>query len=103
MGQVPAFTFSDETGAKHTVTQSLAIIDLLDTMFGGVKNGYLVPPADGTTAGALLRSRALQIAEVVNAGTQPLQNLSILKSVKAAEVDGQEVDGKGFATAALKK
>merc|ERR1719456_972899 len=38
MGQVPAFTFTDETGAQHTVTQSLAIIDLLDSVFGGVKN-----------------------------------------------------------------
>merc|ERR1719329_160756 len=66
MGQVPAFTFSDEEGKQHTVTQSLAIIDLLDSVYGGAKNGYLVPRADGTTAGALLRSRALEIAEVVN-------------------------------------
>jgi len=103
MGQVPSFTFTDETGEHHTVTQSLAIIDLLDSMFGGTRNGYLVPPADGTTAGALLRSRALQIAEVVNSGTQPLQNLSVMKSVKVADVEGQKVDGKGFATAALSK
>jgi len=103
MGQVPAFTFTDETGAQHTVTQSLAIVDLLDSMVGGVTNGYLVPPADGTTAGALLRSRALQISEVVNSGTQPLQNLSVMKSVKVADVNGQEVDGKAFATESIRK
>jgi len=103
MGQVPAFSFSDEAGKTHTVTQSLAIIDLLDSMFGGVENGYLVPPADGSIQGALLRSRALQIAEVVNSGTQPLQNLSVMKSVKVADVDGKEVDGKAFATEAIRK
>jgi len=103
MGQVPAFVFTDETGAQHTVTQSLAIVDLLDSMHGGVENGHLVPPADGTTAGAMLRSRALQIAEVVNSGTQPLQNLSVMKGVKSAVVDGKEVDGKGFAVAAMHK
>jgi maleylpyruvate isomerase len=103
MGQVPSFTFTDEKGAQHTVTQSIAIIDFLDSMLGGVENGYLVPPADGTVEGALLRSRALQIAEVVNAGTQPLQNLATIKSVQSALVDGKEVDGKGFGTAALLK
>jgi len=103
MGQVPALTFTDESGTKHKVTQSLAIIDFLDSLYGGIKNGFLVPQADGTTAGALLRSRALQIAEVVNSGIQPLQNLSVMNSVQIAIVNDSQVDGKGFSTAALSK
>lgn len=99
LGQVPALEVTDADGARHVLTQSLAIIDFLDAAYGS-KGGAsaLVPSADGTAEGALLRARALQIAEVINAGTQPLQNLKVLKDVKVAlDASGAEVDGRGFA------
>jgi len=97
MGQVPALSFNDAAGNRHTLTQSLAIIDFLDAAFAGeVGACSLVPVADGTAEGALLRARALQIAEVINSGTQPLQNLDVIKRVKVAMVGDVEVDGRGF-------
>merc|ERR1712196_592188 len=85
---------------SHTMTQSLVIIDFLDSMFGGqAGKPTLVPPADGTPEGSLLRARALEIAEVINSGIQPLQNLSVLKQVRSAVgAAGQEMDGRGFAS-----
>lgn len=52
----------------------------------------------------------LKIAEIVNIGIQPLQNLSILRQVKQVEITPATpdetpvvVDGKGFAAVALAK
>ena len=49
----------------------------------------------------------MEIAEIINSGMQPLQNLGVLRSVTAATViggaDGETVDGKGFAKAAIEK
>ena len=63
----------------------------------------------------VLRARARQIAEIFNSGTQPLQNLSVIKSVKTAEIalshersvgskrprETKEVDGRGFGKHAI--
>lgn len=103
MAQVPVLSFVDVRGQTQTLTQSLAIIDFLDATCGD-SSVPLVPPADGTPEGALMRARALQIAEVVNSGTQPLQNLQVLQEVKSATLlDGREVDGEGFAVAKLSR
>lgn len=57
-----------------------------------------------------LRTLLSQIAEIVNSGIQPLQNLSILRQVKQVEITPGTpeetpafVDGKGFAVIALVK
>jgi len=100
LGQVPALTYTDAAGGRHTLTQSLAIIDFLDAACGGVP---FMPALDGTPEAALRRARAKQIAEIINAGTQPLQNLSVLKSVKVASVRGEDVDAQGFAKAAIER
>lgn len=88
MAQVPTLSFADAFGERHAVSQSLAIIDFIESVFAG-KAAPLVPSAS-SSAGALRRARALQIAEIVNSGIQPLQNLSIMKSVN------QVKDGAGL-------
>lgn len=113
MAQVPALSFRDMSGNLRCITQSLAIIDFLDSVFADIRgvdgSAPLIPrfrvrDADAVTA-SLRRARALEIAEVINSGTQPLQNLPILRSVKVAlDIDGAtEVDGRGFGTAAIKR
>ncbi len=69
MAQVPTLELPD--GSR--LTQSLAIIDYLETTHPTPR----LFPQD-----ALARAHAIQAAEVVNAGVQPLQNLKILGKVK---------------------
>merc|ERR1711972_752940 len=91
---------TDADGTRHTLTQSLAIIDFLDAAFGSSSDGPapLVPAPDGTPEGALLRARALEIAELIGSGIQPLQNLQVLKQVKSATNSaGEEVQAKAWA------
>lgn len=75
LGQVPTLEWTDENG-QHRLTQSMAILRWLDTQPGA----RLVPEEP------LLAARAWQLAEVVNAGIQPLQNLKVLLSI--AELGG---------------
>ncbi|CAJ1351902.1 unnamed protein product, partial [Effrenium voratum] len=104
MAQVPTLSFTDAAGQRQSLTQSLAIIEFLDVL----SDSPLIPPADGTPEGTLRRARALEIAEIINSGTQPLQNLGVLKSVPAAQVtaatvEGESTDGRGFAKAMATK
>jgi maleylpyruvate isomerase len=69
IGQVPVLELDD----GRRITQSMAIIAYLDERFPAP----LLLPAD-----AWLRARARQLAEMVNAGIQPLQNLDTLLRVK---------------------
>merc|ERR1711976_926025 len=70
MQQVPVLEFKDTlNGETITMTQSLAIIEFLDEAFPTNK---LLPSMDQP----LQRSRVRQISEVINSGTQPLQNFS---------------------------
>ncbi len=56
----------------RTFTESVAIIELLEE---------LVPTPPLRPADLLARARMRQLVEIVNAGTQPLQNLSILTRI----------------------
>ncbi|CAE8586462.1 unnamed protein product, partial [Polarella glacialis] len=63
----------------------------------------LVPDAE-RPGGILRRAKALQIAEIINSGIQPFQNLSTIKSVKVAtSAAGGDVDGRGFAAEAIRR
>jgi len=101
MAQVPSLSCSDMGGKAHTITQSLAIVDFLDAACCG--GGAALPPL--LPSEPLPRARALEIAEIVNSGTQPLQNLSVLQAVKSAvdSTTGEQLDGRGFATNAIKR
>jgi len=73
--QLPVFIPDGDT--RH-FTQSMAIIAFLEET-------YPTPPL--LPADPWLRARARQLAEMVNSGTQPLQNLSVLDYAQAAGAD----------------
>lgn len=87
MGQVPRLDWSDTAGERHSLTQSLPIIEFLEDALcsGGAHGGVTLLPSD-----PIARSRAREIAEVINAGTQPLQNLSHLKALTSVHHEGAE-------------
>ena len=92
IGQVPCLLIDGVT-----LTQSLPIIEYLDETRPG---DHKILPSDH-----LQRFQARQIAEVINAGTQPLQNLSVLKMLKQNSTDktlvsrwGNEVISRGYKT-----
>ena len=70
MQQVPTLELVDE---GRFLTQSLPIIEYLSETCGGA-----LLPKD-----AYLRARARALAEIVNSGIQPLQNLTTTNQVKA--------------------
>jgi maleylpyruvate isomerase len=74
-GQVPVL-IPDEGG--RPITQSMAIIAYLEENFPA-------PPL--LPADAWRRARARQLAEMVNAGIQPYQNMPVLERLKALGVD----------------
>jgi maleylpyruvate isomerase len=75
--QVPVLV----TDEGRTITQSMAIIGYLEERFPA-------PPL--LPADPWLRARARQLAEMVNAGIQPLQNMSVLNHAQANGVDRDE-------------
>jgi len=79
MAQLPTLEITDGSSGTTTVlTQSLPIIEYLDeTLTDGV-------PLVGTDP--LTRMRVREISEIINSGTQPLQNLAVLRMVKEFEM-----------------
>jgi maleylpyruvate isomerase len=72
MAQVPTLEF-EQGGALRRVAQSLAILELLEEWFPAPR----LLPED-----PYLRGRTRQLAEMINAGIQPMQNLSLLQHLK---------------------
>jgi maleylpyruvate isomerase len=75
--QVPVLVTDD----GRPIAQSMAIIGYLEERFP-------TPPL--LPADAWLRARARQLAEMINSGTQPLQNLTVLDRVQAGRLDRNE-------------
>lgn len=72
--QVPTLEIIEDDGTERRITQSLAILEYLD-------DRWLEPailPRD-----PYLRARARSLAEIINAGIQPMQNLTTFKRVRA--------------------
>ena len=92
MEQVPQLS-----GNGVKLTQSMAIIEYLEDV-ASTSNGVRLIPRDAATKAA-----AREMAELINSGIQPLQNLAVLRQVKTAQCVGAdaETDGKGFATACM--
>ena len=78
MGQVPVLEVEEHDGSVATFSQSLAILGYLDDRWPE----HSLVPAD--PAG---RARARMLAELVNAGIQPLQNLAVTQHLTALGVD----------------
>ena len=70
MSQVPVLVIDGAPGPPRTLTQSMAILEYLEERFPSPP----LLPADPWP-----RARARQLAEMVNAGIQPMQNLSFLQ------------------------
>ena len=81
-GYVPAL-FID----GHTLCESLPIVEYIEENHTGDRNVF---PAD-----PYLKFKCRQICEIINSGTQPLQNLSVLKKIKA-DFDGDANEWSKF-------
>ena len=74
MAQVPTLEVTEADGTRHALSQSLPIMEYLDERF---------PEPPILPRDPVLRHRARALAELVNSGIQPLQNLSTTNAVKA--------------------
>ena len=89
MKQVPSMECQDaSSGSTVRLSQSMAIIEFLEETFPNV--GASLLPSDPRD-----RAIAREMAEVVNSGTQPLQNLSVMKRID--EESKGSMQGKAFA------
>ena len=91
MQQVPVLEF-EECGKIVQLTQSLAIIEFLETAFPN-RGGQLLP------LDPVARAKAKEVAEIVNSGIQPLQNQSLRDSMES-DVEGS---GMKFSTDVVEK
>jgi maleylpyruvate isomerase len=73
MSQVPTLVITEDDGTTHTLTQSLPILEYLEERFPE----HPLLPED-----PYLRARVRALAEIINSGIQPLQNLSVTAAVK---------------------
>ncbi|HEY1556267.1 MAG TPA: maleylacetoacetate isomerase [Kofleriaceae bacterium] len=74
MAQVPALEITEDDGRVLSINQSLPILEYLDERWPE----HPLLPRD-----PYLRARCRGLAEIVNSGIQPLQNLSTTKQVTA--------------------
>ncbi|HEX8112696.1 MAG TPA: maleylacetoacetate isomerase [Kofleriaceae bacterium] len=74
MAQVPTLEVTEDDGTRFALTQSLAILEYLDERW---------PDPPLLPRDPLLRARARALAEIINAGIQPLQNLGTLRKIKS--------------------
>lgn len=74
MSQVPILEITEDDGSVHALTQSLPILEYLDERFP-------TPPI--LPKNPYLRARCRGLAEIVNSGIQPLQNLTTTNAVRA--------------------
>jgi maleylpyruvate isomerase len=81
MAQVPVLELDQAgpDGRPRIITQSMAILEYLEER-------HPSPPL--LPADPWLRARARQLAEIVNSGIQPLQNLATAEHVKKLGADG---------------
>lgn len=86
MAQVPTLEVTEDDGTTRALTQSLPILEYLDERF----REPAILPVD-----PYLRARCRGLAEIINSGIQPLQNLTTTNQVKAFGGDAT-VWPKGF-------
>ncbi len=74
MAQVPTLEITEDDGSVRAIAQSLPILEYLEERF---------PERPIMPKDLYLRARARGLAEIVNSGIQPHQNLTTTKAVKA--------------------
>lgn len=77
IAQVPTLEITEADNTVRVLTQSLPILEYLDERW---------PEPPILPRDPYLRGRARSLAEIVNSGIQPLQNLSTTKKLEAAGV-----------------
>lgn len=95
MSQVPVLSCMDSaTGKIIHLTQSLSIIDFLEEALDDI--GSTLMPVD-------IRERAFvrEIAQIVNSGIQPLQNMALAQQI--TEESKGTMDGKEFGLKAIRR
>jgi maleylpyruvate isomerase len=80
MQQLPTLELTDDDGAVHDLVQSLPILEFLDERF---------PEPPLLPKDPYARAQARGLAELINSGIQPLQNLSTTRKIKALGGDDQ--------------
>ncbi len=80
MGQVPTLELVEDDGTERHLVQSLPILEYLDER-------WPTPPL--LPASREDRAQVRALAEIINAGIQPLQNLPTIRRVKALGGDEQ--------------
>jgi len=80
MAQVPTLEILEDDGARFALTQSLAILEYLDERW---------PDPPLLPKDRELRARTRALAELVNAGIQPLHNTAVLRRIKKTGSDEQ--------------
>ena len=91
MHQVPMLEVIEDDGSVHALTQSLPILEFLDERFPAIP----LMPKD-----PYLRARTRVLAEIINSGVQPLQNLTVMNQIKALGADST-VWSRGYIEAGL--
>jgi maleylpyruvate isomerase len=86
MAQVPLLDV-DEGGQRVLISQSLAILEYLEER-------WPTPPL--LPVDRVSRARARELAEVVNSGIQPMQNLAVLARVTELAAGAERDWGKSF-------
>ncbi len=74
MAQVPTLEITEDDGARIALTQSLPILEYLEERW---------PEPPILPRDLFLRAKARSLAEIVNAGIQPMHNLMTLRRSKA--------------------
>lgn len=80
MAQVPTLEITEDDGAVRAIAQSIPILEYLEERF---PEPHILP------SDLYLRARARELAEVINSGIQPHQNLTTTRAIKA--MGGDEV------------
>jgi len=85
--QVPTLEIIEDDGSSWRLTQSIAILEYIDERWPEPMILPLTPPLMAPTKQmdlqmAFLRARSRAMAEIINSGIQPLQNLSTTRAIK---------------------
>jgi len=78
MAQVPTLEITEDDGARIALTQSLPILEYLEERW---------PDPPLLPRDPYLRAKARALAEITNAGIQPMHNLTVLRRVKKLGAD----------------
>jgi maleylpyruvate isomerase len=92
IAQVPTLELTEDDGTVVTLTQSLPIIEFLDERF---------PDSPLLPTDRVLRAKTRALAEIVNSGIQPLQNLPVMGRLDELGVNAKETFVPGFIASGL--